>query len=132
MPTYVYRNLITNQTFEVKQSMKDEALTLHPETGEPVKRLVSAPAIAFKGSGFYANDSRSSGKTSTQSSAPDSGKAESSTAEGSKSADSASSSDSAAASSPKTEAPKAADKSSAASSAKSAAAPSSSSGGSGQ
>ncbi len=61
MPTYVYRNLKTGQTFELKQSMRDEALTQHPETGEPIKRLVSAPAIAFKGSGFYANDSRSSG-----------------------------------------------------------------------
>ncbi len=60
MPTYVYRNLNTGQTFELKQSMKDPALTQHPETGEPVKRLVSAPAIAFKGSGFYATDSRSS------------------------------------------------------------------------
>ncbi|WP_366520368.1 FmdB family zinc ribbon protein [Deinococcus sp.] len=59
MPTYVYRNLVTNQTFELKQSMKDDALTVHPETGEPVKRLLSAPGIAFKGSGFYANDSRS-------------------------------------------------------------------------
>ncbi|WP_420595606.1 FmdB family zinc ribbon protein [Deinococcus sp.] len=65
MPTYVYRNLVTNQTFEVKQSMRDDALTQHPETGEPVKRLVSAPGIAFKGSGFYANDSRPSSKASS-------------------------------------------------------------------
>ncbi|AWN23881.1 FmdB family transcriptional regulator [Deinococcus irradiatisoli] len=60
MPMYVYRNLNTGETFELKQSMKDSALTEHPETGEPIKRLVSAPAIAFKGSGFYATDSRAS------------------------------------------------------------------------
>jgi putative FmdB family regulatory protein len=65
MPTYVYRNLVTNLTFELKQSMKDDALTVHPETGEPVKRLLSAPGIAFKGSGFYANDSRSSSRKSS-------------------------------------------------------------------
>jgi putative FmdB family regulatory protein len=65
MPTYVYRNLTTGQTFELKQSMKDDALTVHPETGEPVKRLLSAPGIAFKGSGFYANDSRSSSRKSS-------------------------------------------------------------------
>ncbi len=38
--------------------MKDEPYTQHPETGAPVKRLISPPAIAFKGSGFYVNDSR--------------------------------------------------------------------------
>ena len=64
MPTYVYRNLKTNQTFELKQSMSEAALTQHPETGEPVKRLISAPGIAFKGSGFYANDSRPASKAS--------------------------------------------------------------------
>ena len=68
MPTYVYRNLNTGETFELKQSMSEAALTQHPETGEPVKRLISAPGIAFKGSGFYANDSRpvaSTGKSSS-------------------------------------------------------------------
>lgn len=61
MPTYTYRNLDTGETFEIKQSMRDEPLTQHPETGAPVKRLLSKPAIAFKGSGFYVTDSRSGG-----------------------------------------------------------------------
>ncbi len=125
MPTYVYRNLKTDQIFEIKQSMKDDALTSHPETGDPVKRLVSAPAIAFKGSGFYANDSRASSKASKPSSAADSGKTE-----GSKSTDSGSSSESAASAPPKTEAPKAAESSAAKSTA--AAGTSGQSGGSGQ
>lgn len=60
MPIYVYRNLSTGDTFEIKQSMKDPALKLHPETGDPVKRLIQPVGIAFKGSGFYVNDSRSS------------------------------------------------------------------------
>lgn len=58
MPTYVYKNLETGELYELKQSMKDEPYTQHPETGAPVKRLISPPAIAFKGSGFYVNDSR--------------------------------------------------------------------------
>lgn len=112
MPTYVYRNLTTQETFEVKQSMKDAALTQHPETGEPVKRLVSAPAIAFKGSGFYANDSRAASKSAAPSSPAESAKADSkadsSKAEGGPSADSASP----AAPTPKAEASKPAEKSS--------------------
>ena len=64
MPTYEYKNIETGERYEFKQSMKDAALTHHPETGEPIRRIVSRPAIAFKGSGFYANDSRSSSSTS--------------------------------------------------------------------
>ena len=60
MPTYEYKNIETGEIYEFKQSMRDNALTQHPETGAPIKRIVSMPAIAFKGSGFYANDSRAS------------------------------------------------------------------------
>ncbi len=59
MPTYVYRNLVTGETFELQQRITEDALTVHPETGEPVKRLIQPVGIAFKGSGFYVNDSRS-------------------------------------------------------------------------
>lgn len=53
MPTYVYEILDkkgepTGRTFETVQSMKDPALTKHPETGEPVRRAIVAPAIAGK------------------------------------------------------------------------------------
>src|SRR5690606_36601653 len=59
MPVYVYRNLVTGETLEIEQRMTEAALTEHPETGEPVKRLIQPVGIAFKGSGFYVNDSRS-------------------------------------------------------------------------
>lgn len=65
MPTYVYKNLETGELYEFKQSMKDEAYQQHPETGAPIKRLISPPAIAFKGSGFYVTDSRGSGSSTT-------------------------------------------------------------------
>ena len=60
MPVYVYKNLITGETFELQQRITESALTEHPETGEPVKRLIQPVGIAFKGSGFYVTDSRSS------------------------------------------------------------------------
>lgn len=60
MPIYVYKNLNTGETFELEQRITEKALTHHPETGEPIKRLIQPVGIAFKGSGFYVNDSRSS------------------------------------------------------------------------
>ncbi|MGA3172406.1 MAG: zinc ribbon domain-containing protein [Chthoniobacteraceae bacterium] len=42
MPTYVYETLgAKKRQFEVRQSMKDPALTHDPETGEPVRRVIS-------------------------------------------------------------------------------------------
>ncbi len=67
MPTYVYKNLTTGDTFEVRQPITEPALTEHPETGDPVKRVVQPVGIAFKGSGFYVNDSRGSGSSKARS-----------------------------------------------------------------
>ncbi|CAM4204310.1 FmdB family transcriptional regulator [Deinococcus marmoris] len=58
MPTYLYKNIDTGEIYELRQSMRDDAYTAHPETGVQVKRVLARPSIAFKGSGFYANDSR--------------------------------------------------------------------------
>lgn len=58
MPTYLYKNTDTGEIYELRQSMRDDAYTAHPETGVPIKRVLARPSIAFKGSGFYANDSR--------------------------------------------------------------------------
>ena len=42
MPTYVYETVGTaKRRFEIRQSMKDPALTHDPETGEPVRRVIS-------------------------------------------------------------------------------------------
>lgn len=61
MPTYLYKNLETGEIYELQQSMRDEPYTAHPDTGVPVKRVLARPGIAFKGSGFYVNDTRKSG-----------------------------------------------------------------------
>ena len=59
MPVYMYQGLESGATFSLEQRISEAALTHHPETGEAVKRLIGKPAISFKGSGFYANDSKS-------------------------------------------------------------------------
>ncbi|MBY0311019.1 MAG: hypothetical protein K2W85_03015 [Phycisphaerales bacterium] len=51
MPTYVYELLDakgepTGETFEHVQSMKEKALSAHPETGKPCRRAIVAPNIA--------------------------------------------------------------------------------------
>jgi len=48
MPTYVYETIPTNgsesKTFEFRQSILDPPLTKHPETGEPVRRIITGGA----------------------------------------------------------------------------------------
>ncbi|WP_269526569.1 FmdB family zinc ribbon protein [Coraliomargarita parva] len=46
MPIYVYETIPAKAgekpvQFELQQSMRDEALKTHPETGQPVRRLIS-------------------------------------------------------------------------------------------
>lgn len=55
MPIYEYRRA-DGSTFEVIQKFADDPLTKDPDTGKPVERVYSAPAIHFKGSGFHNTD----------------------------------------------------------------------------
>ena len=55
MPAYDYRCSQCGD-FEIIQSMNEEALTECPECGNPVRRLISKPAVIFNGSGFYCTD----------------------------------------------------------------------------
>ena len=55
MPIYEYRRP-DGSTFEILQSITAEPLTEDPETGVPVERVLHAPAVHFKGSGFYNTD----------------------------------------------------------------------------
>ncbi len=62
MPTYVYECKNCHHRFEKFQSFKAEALDTCPECDAIALRKVLFPAgVVFKGSGFYVNDSRSSG-----------------------------------------------------------------------
>jgi hypothetical protein len=52
MPTYVYQEILEDgsrgDVFEVVQRMADEALTTHPSTGRPVRRVLQPPATPLK------------------------------------------------------------------------------------
>ena len=55
MPIYEYKRP-DGSTFEIVQSFSDDALTHDPDTGVPVARVLLAPAVHFKGKGFYNTD----------------------------------------------------------------------------
>lgn len=56
MPIYEYLCQDCAHKFELKQSMKDEPLATCERCGKAVSRLISAPAIMFKGTGWYVTD----------------------------------------------------------------------------
>jgi putative FmdB family regulatory protein len=66
MPTYEYRCRDCGHTFEIVQRMSDEALTVCPDCGGELRKVFAPPAIAFKGSGFYATDHGKKAKDSTK------------------------------------------------------------------
>ena len=55
MATYIYETTDPSKPvrrFEIQQSMKDEALRIHPETGEPIQRVITGGyGYAAKGTG---------------------------------------------------------------------------------
>src|SRR6478735_1871125 len=56
MPLYEYECENCGDLFEVIQKFSDEPLTVHEKCGGKVHRILSAPALQFKGSGWYVND----------------------------------------------------------------------------
>jgi putative FmdB family regulatory protein len=66
MPLYDYKCGKCGQVFEVRQSFSDPLLTTHEGCGGPLERLVSAPALQFKGSGWYVTDYARSGGAGTK------------------------------------------------------------------
>lgn len=56
MPKYEYACKSCGQRLEVTQSFSDAPLTECEACGGPLRKVFSAPAITFKGSGFYRTD----------------------------------------------------------------------------
>jgi putative FmdB family regulatory protein len=73
MPTYEYTCRDCGHTFEIVQSMWDEALTMCPECGGSLRKVFAPPAISFKGSGFYSTDHGKKAKKPAESGAKESG-----------------------------------------------------------
>jgi putative FmdB family regulatory protein len=75
MPLYEYKCSKCGETFEVLQKFSDAPLTRHKGCRGALHKLVSAPGLQFKGSGWYVNDYASSSRKSENAAE---GKAESS------------------------------------------------------
>ena len=84
MPTYDYQCDNCNHLFEAFQSFRDEPLSVCPECDAPaLRRLISGgTGIIFKGSGFYVNDSKSSGASGSKSSTGETSKEKGDSARG--------------------------------------------------
>jgi predicted nucleic acid-binding Zn ribbon protein len=104
MPIYEYRRP-DGTTFEIQQSFSEDALTVDPDTGVPVERVLHPPAVHFKGKGFYNTDygtrkrqretaAAAEGSSGKDSSAKDSSSKDSSSKDGSSSSGEGSSSSS--------------------------------------
>lgn len=65
MPKYEYACKSCGERLEVVQSFTDDPLTECPACGGVLRKVFSAPAISFKGKGFYRNDHRQ-GRPSTE------------------------------------------------------------------
>ena len=56
MPIYEYVCQSCQHQFEVKQKFSDDPISSCVRCGQAVKKIISAPAIMFKGSGWYVTD----------------------------------------------------------------------------
>jgi putative FmdB family regulatory protein len=90
MPIYEYL-CPDGHRFEVVQRFADEPIMVCEVCGKPVQRVLHAPAVHYKGKGFYATDygRRKTGNGDT----PDSGASESGSKEAAASSSSGSGSD---------------------------------------
>ncbi|HET7695410.1 MAG TPA: zinc ribbon domain-containing protein [Vicinamibacterales bacterium] len=81
MPLYEYECEACQKRFERIQKFSDPQVDVCPNCGRgPVRKLLSSPAIQFKGSGFYITDYAKK-STSEAGSKSSSGSSESSTSE---------------------------------------------------
>ena len=71
MPLYEYECKKCHHRFEKIQKFSDRMVKKCPDCGGPVEQMISAPAVQFKGSGWYVTDYAK--KSSAQSSSDGSG-----------------------------------------------------------
>jgi putative FmdB family regulatory protein len=71
MPLYEYQCTKCGHRFEKIQKFSDRPVTKCPECGGRVEQTISAPAVQFKGSGWYVTDYAK--KSSATASSSDSG-----------------------------------------------------------
>ena len=79
MPNYEYLCKKCGHRFEQIRKFSDKHLKKCPECGGVLEQVISAPAVQFKGSGWYVTDYPKKGAASASASSPsdgDSGKKE--------------------------------------------------------
>ena len=75
MPLYEYHCENCGHRFEVIQKFSDQPVAVCPSCGQgPVEKLLSSPAIQFKGTGWYITDYARKGQSSTASTGTDTAK----------------------------------------------------------
>ena len=78
MPLYEYECDVCAHRFEKIQKFSDPLVDVCPKCEGHVRKLLSSPAIQFKGSGFYITDYPKQGKSGGSSESSSSSKSESS------------------------------------------------------
>src|ERR687891_166307 len=76
MPLYEYQCDACAHRFEVIQKFSDAPIDVCPKCGGAVRKLLSSPAIQFKGSGWYITDYARAGKSEASTASSSSGKSE--------------------------------------------------------
>lgn len=84
MPVYSYACKSCGHAFDIHQDFSDDSLTVCPECQGRLKKVFGTVGISFKGSGFYATDSRASNSSTVPSSSSSSKESSSSSDSSSK------------------------------------------------
>ncbi|MCH8850736.1 MAG: FmdB family transcriptional regulator [Chloroflexi bacterium] len=74
MPTYVYKCTKCSNNYEKKEGFDAPPQQKCPKCGGKAQRVIHAPPIVFKGSGFYKTDSRKAPAAESESSSTSDGK----------------------------------------------------------
>jgi putative FmdB family regulatory protein len=69
MPIYEYKCHRCGQKFEVRRRISEAPLKVHANCGGEVEQVISAPALHFKGTGWYVTDYAKNGKSPSTASA---------------------------------------------------------------
>lgn len=72
MPTYEYACTSCGHRFDVRQSFNDAPISDCPKCGASVRRVLYPAGVIFKGSGWYATDSRKGSASHSSSSSAES------------------------------------------------------------
>ncbi len=66
MPTYEYLCRGCSHRFETWQKMTEDPLTICPECGGDIRRVLFPAGVVFKGSGFYKTDHNGSSSVASE------------------------------------------------------------------